>query len=90
MLYGLCIKVIASEIQRLFKMLLFLCSTFESISSPAIIHALITDVVKPVINMNIIKNIPLIALIFDFEAFSLERQVVNPIIIKPDVCSRYC
>lgn len=76
--------------QRLFKILLFLCRTFESIPSSAIMHALTTDVVKPVINISIIKNMLLIAFILGFEAFNFESKVVNPIRIKPNVCTRYC
>lgn len=55
----------------------------ESKKSIAIKHALTTDGVNPEINIRTIKNILLIALILDFEAFISFRRLVIPIVIIP-------
>ena len=54
-----------------------------------IVHALTTEGVNPVSAIKKIKNIVVISLIFRFETFKALKHVVNPIIIKPDVCARY-
>lgn len=55
-----------------------------------IIHALVTDGVKFVSAIKKIKNMALIALIFDFESFNHFKQQVIPIITKPYMSTRYC
>lgn len=54
-----------------------------------IVHALTTEGVNPVSAIKKIKNIAVISLIFRFETFKVLKQVVSPIIIKPDMRARY-
>jgi len=70
-------------------MSLFLLSILANIPSSAIIQALTTEGVNPVININTIKTMLLITFIFDLEAFNLLNNVDVPINIIPDVCARY-
>ena len=78
-LYGFIINVISNAIQKLFNISLLRYILFDIIPSSAIIQALITDGVNPVIVENIIKNIVLITLILRFETFILSSKVVSPI-----------
>lgn len=55
--------------------------------SPAIMHALTTDGVYPVICIKMIRNIMLITLILRFERFIFESNIVMPIINIPHVCA---
>lgn len=61
----------------------------DKITSSAIITALITEGVLPVININKAKNIAVITLILRLETFIVLSKVVSPIRIIPYVSPRY-